>query len=320
MSRTRWSWVVVGGIATLLFVAGVDAFRSSDTESAAPPTRAATTVVEAPDTGLPPCSGRQVAVSIEVLKGVAVMLVRHMGFAPCHQEDLDVRLTIRDRARNQVRFVPGRPAFLDLEGDLRAGRGQILPFPVVRRCPRRGPFVAFAILGRAGLNPHSAIRGNLSRSQIGCDGGGEAQESVKRLRAEYVAQAEAICRAATIRSRADEAEATRGRELTELQVQAASSKAAARAAERALRQLRALPPPEVDRARVRQVLSFMELQTDVVRQLAVAASTGDITRVEMLSDEGVHLVHRKDGLVFGLASLWDVAPAALYGCPLKMPG
>jgi hypothetical protein len=311
----RWTWVVVGGVATLLFVAGVDALRSSDGETAAPTTPASTTVVEAPDTTLPPCTGRQVAVSIEVLKGVAVVLVRHIGLAPCHQEQLGVRLTIRDRAGNRVRFVPTTPEFLDLDGDFRAGRGQILPLPIVRHCPRQGPFVALVSVG-----PYSALRENLSRSEIACDGGGGTDQNVKRLRVKYLLRAEAICTAATIKSQADEGEALDGPVLTDLEVQAASSKSAARAAKKALRELHALPPPEVDRARVKQVLSFMELQTDVLRQLAAAAAAGDTARVEMLSGEGVHLVHRKDGLVFNLAVLWDVAVLPLQGCPVRMGG
>jgi len=38
MSRTRWTWVVVGGIATLLVVAGVDALLSSESGTSAPTT------------------------------------------------------------------------------------------------------------------------------------------------------------------------------------------------------------------------------------------------------------------------------------------
>jgi hypothetical protein len=38
MSRTRWTWVVVGGIATLLVVAGVDALLSSENGTSAPTT------------------------------------------------------------------------------------------------------------------------------------------------------------------------------------------------------------------------------------------------------------------------------------------
>jgi hypothetical protein len=110
----RWSWVVVGGIATLLFVAGVDALRSSDSETSAPTTTAsittaATTVEEALDTPLPPCTPRQLAVSIEVPKGVAVIVVRHLLGASCHPPtDLGLHLAIRDRGGNQVRFLPGR--------------------------------------------------------------------------------------------------------------------------------------------------------------------------------------------------------------------
>lgn len=181
-----------------------------------------------------------------------------------------------------------------------------------QHCPRRGPFVALATVG-----PYSARRGNLSRSEIACGG---TQGSVNRLRAEYVAQAVAICTGANTRFGSLEAEATPdGTELTELELEAAWSKAAARASEEGLTKLRALPPPEADRTRVKQVLSLMEQQTDVLRQLAAAASAGDTARVRMLSDRRVRLTHQRDGLVFRLALLWGVSAKALSGCPVSLP-
>jgi hypothetical protein len=253
--------------------------------------------------------------SIEVAKGVAVIVVRHERGTPCHlQRYLGLRLTIRDRGGNQVRFLPNPPSGdfpggwrLGFEDDLAASRWTF-PLPFARRCPWRGPFVALATVG-----PYSARRSNLSRSEIACDGGGGTQESVKRLRAEYIAQAQTICTAATDRLE------TAAPLVETLQDIVASSRAAANASEKAITELRALPRPEVDRARVNQVLSFMELQPDLFRQLAAAASAGDTARVRMLSDERIHLTHQKDGLVYRLASLWGVDPYALYGCPLSLP-
>lgn len=318
----RWSWVVVGGIATLLFAAGVDALRSSDSETSAPTTTAsittasttATTVEEALDTPLPPCTPRQLAVSIEVPKGVAVIVVRPLLGTPCHPpKDLGLRLAIRDRGGNQVRFLPDRSRdspsawMLDFEPDLGKIRW-IFPLPFARRCPWPGPFVALATLG-----PYSARRGDLSRSEIACGGGGETQESAKRLRAEFITQARTICRAATATLRRWPAT------NTDLEGIVAYSEAATNASEQAIRELRALPPPEVDRARVNQVLSFMELQPDLFRQMAAAASAGEFARIKMLLGERAHLTHQKDGLVSRLASLWGVLPEPLFGCPVSLP-
>lgn len=138
----RWTWVVVGGVATLLLVAGVDALRSSGSETSAPTTTAAmttasttataaaTTVVEALDPEVPPCRRRQLAVSIEVPKGLAVIVVRHLRGTLCDGTDLlRLRLTIRDRGGNQVRFLPDPPSrvapsawTLEFEPDVVASR------------------------------------------------------------------------------------------------------------------------------------------------------------------------------------------------------
>src|SRR5262245_8062784 len=48
--RKQITWVIVGAVVVLLVVAGVDALRSPDTETAAVPTQGATTVAEGPDT------------------------------------------------------------------------------------------------------------------------------------------------------------------------------------------------------------------------------------------------------------------------------
>jgi hypothetical protein len=101
-------------------------------------------------------------------------------------------------------------------------------------CDSPGPYVALATVG-----PYVARRGNLSRSEIGCGFRGGTHAS--RLREEYIARADAICTAATATFRA--AEPKPGTELTELEVEAAWSKAAARASEKALAKLRALRPP-----------------------------------------------------------------------------
>jgi hypothetical protein len=83
MIRTRLTWVIVGAVVALLIAAGVDALRSSDRESSAPTTTASTTTVgRRAGSTLPRCTREQVAVSIEIRKGVATIVVRHVGANP----------------------------------------------------------------------------------------------------------------------------------------------------------------------------------------------------------------------------------------------
>jgi hypothetical protein len=123
-------------------------------------------------------------------------------------------------------------------------------------------------------------------------------------RAEYIAQADAICKAAT--DRFDEA--VPGLDATDLEVTAAWSLAAARFSEEALAELRALPPPKAHRARLNEFYSLLEQQTDVLRQAAAAASAGDTARVGTLELERIRLTHQKDALEPGLQ--W---------CPVSLP-
>lgn len=308
MSPTRLTWVVVGGVATLLFVAGVDAFRSSaDSEISAP--TASTTTTEIASGSLLPCTQLDLKVSIEIREEVATVVVRNIGAKECYRVLRGWRLRIEDRAGNLVaEWAELRPLADGLFPSGSEGVFLLPRNPVP--CDLRGPYLALAIVG-----PYSARRGNLSRSEIACGFRGGTQAS--RLRARYIAQASVICAAANARFLP--AEPKPGTELTELEVEAAWSKAAARASRGALTELRALRPPVADRAQVKRVLSVMEQQTDVLRRLAAAASAGDTARVRMLSNERIDLTHRKDGLVQHLTSLWGVPPDTLYGCPISLP-
>lgn len=136
---------------------------------------------------------------------------------------------------------------------------------------------------------------------------------MKRLRAEYIAQAQRICRAASAGLLAFPFTST------DVEGFVAYSEAATNALEKGIRELRALAPPEVDRARVNQVLSFMELEPDLFRQAAAAAAAGDSARVQLRIGERIHLTHQKDGLLLRLASLWGVSADALDGCPVSLP-
>jgi hypothetical protein len=129
----------------------------------------------------------------------------------------------------------------------------------------------------------------------------------------YVAQADAICKAASARAEAAAAEIlSPGNE-----VEGVWRETAALASAQALTELRSLHPPE--NSAVIEMLSLMERQTDVLRQIALAASAGDTARVRRLSGERIRLTHQKDGVAYGLARLWGVSPSRLQGCPVSLP-
>ena len=146
-------------------------------------------------------------------------------------------------------------------------------------------------------------------SPTGTDG--SMTELTRALR--YVAQADAICTAASARFRA----ATMEFLGPDLEGDAAWSQAAARASEEALAELRALHPPE-DSA-VFEFLSLMDRQTGVLHQVVEAASGGDIARFQRLSGERIRLTHLKDGIACTLAKKWGVSPSRLQGCPVSLP-
>jgi hypothetical protein len=160
MIRTRLTWVIVGAVVALLIAAGVDALRSSDRESSAPTTTASTTTVgRRAGSTLPRCTREQVAVSIEIRKGVATIVVRHVGANPCDLRYRRFRLTIRDRAGNVI----GQWGGARFGGDFSPGSEQTFSLPAVWHCDRRGPFLALATVG-----PYGARRSKLSRSEITC--------------------------------------------------------------------------------------------------------------------------------------------------------
>jgi hypothetical protein len=217
--------------------------------------------------------------------------VRSLHDSSCRLPGLLADLTIKDRAGNATFHAgPGSR----LSGPVLPASGPTEPFPIPSDfplCGRGGPYLVLATLG-----PYSARR-NLPGWRIGCP---SVPASVKRLRAKYIARADAICRAATARFRVAEAK---------VGTEPAWSKAAAQASEKALAKLRAIPPPQVDRVLIKRLLALMEQQTEVLRQ---EASAGD-------TSEYIPARHQKDDLVFRLASLWGVPPDPLWGCPVALP-
>jgi hypothetical protein len=297
----RWTWVVVGGVATLLFVAGVDALRSSaDSEISAPTASTATTKI--PTGRLPRCTPGDLRVSIEILVGVAAVVTRNIGANSCYPLLEDWRLAIEDRAGNLVADWPAvRPPLLDGLFPSGSEKSFWLPQDPVL-CVSPGPYVALVTVG-----PYSARLGNLSRREIACSFLG-----ARRPKAEYIFRADAICTAATARFQA-EVDSIGGPQFV---FETRWSEAAARISEEALADLRALRPPKADRARVNTIYSLMERRTDVLRQVA---SARDVRRVHMLWEKSIRLTHQKDALVYRLAALWGAPPDALFGCPMSLP-
>jgi hypothetical protein len=152
----RWSWLVVGGVATLLVFAGVDALRSSADNEISAPTASTTT---AP---LPSCTQQDIRISIEIRAGIANVVARNVAGHVCYRLLHAWRLAVSDAAGSQI-------AHWEVRGPLVQGifpadveRAFVLPqSPVV--CDSPGPYVAVVT-----VDPYVARRGNLSRSEVAC--------------------------------------------------------------------------------------------------------------------------------------------------------
>jgi hypothetical protein len=135
-----------------------------------------------------------------------------------------------------------------------------------------------------------------------CSHRGGTQGSVSPVtRAEFIAQATAICDAAFARLG-----------FTDLTEPKQALKAA-RVEEEALAELRALPQPEADRALLEEAFyAVVEQDIEVLRAAAAASSAGDIARDYLLGEERVHLTHQRDQFATGYGLGGD-------GCPVPLP-
>jgi len=181
MTRTRLTWVVVGGLIALFVVGLIDSLnslRSRESRIFEPGGRSGS-VFEARDpalapstVSLPPCTDEQIGVSIEVLGGSAVVVVRHMFGKPCHLAWRQVEVAVNDRADNPVRFVPGANEETkgSLEGDFTPGFERLLGFNHLANCDlpngQRGPFTAKVWVGE------NYVERRLAGDAIGCWQGG----------------------------------------------------------------------------------------------------------------------------------------------------
>jgi hypothetical protein len=138
-----------------------------------------------------------------------------------------------------------------------------------------------------------------------CSHRGGSQESASGpTRAEFVAQAEEICRAAESRIHAKESLINENNGLPPY------LEAGARIMEEALAQLRALPQPEADRALLEEgFYEVMEQEIYAVRRWAAAISAGDDARSLLIEAERVALTHQREtvpGAVYGLRSCVNI--------------
>lgn len=133
-------------------------------------------------------------------------------------------------------------------------------------------------------------------------------ETEAGARADFIAQAHAICRAATMRKDAVEVEPALERfpETSEILPEiAAMEEAIARISEEAVAEMRALPAPDTARALFNEFYRLAEQTVDIHRQTAAAASAGDTALVETLFWERVDLTHATDSF--------------LERCPVELP-
>lgn len=313
----RFTWVIVAGVGALLIFAGVDALRSigngkealPTTPTAATASAASTTAPEnaANTVPVPRCARNEPEVSIEMRAGFATVVVRNTGANDCYVRLRGWSQRIADRTGKPVvnsegadisGLLPADSEGIDISGLLLADSEQALQllafptqlfaFPPTSACESPPPYLAQARLGR-----YSVSRGDLSRTAIACPDGAGRKKT--RLREGYTAQVEAICGHSAL-------------------ILPASEKADA--SEQVLRRLHALTPPRGERERINLLLQLMERQTDVLRRVAAAEAAGDDTRARMLHDLLVALVHQKDTLAYGIASLWGIPPEVFWDCPL----
>jgi hypothetical protein len=145
---------------------------------------------------------------------------------------------------------------------------------------------------------------------------GLQQNASGPTRAEFIAQANEICRAAE--SRFDSEIVEPGQTLPEeseatarIERWALEWEAAADIMEEALARLRALPQPEVDRALLEEgFFQVVEQEIYALRSSAAAAFAGDYARMHFAGMERVHLTHQRDGFT---------ARYGLGGCPVSLP-
>jgi hypothetical protein len=173
--RTRLTWVIVACLVALTSAAVVDSLRPNRSPASQTKPSKHGSVFEARDpllapseTAQPRCTAAQIAVSIDVLGGTAVITVHHARGQACHLAPVPVQLKIWDRAGNPVSLVASEEGAENprVGGDFAPGYDQLVNITYLRSCNARGPFLAVATVG-----PHVARR-TLSGDEVDCFRGG----------------------------------------------------------------------------------------------------------------------------------------------------
>jgi hypothetical protein len=105
--RRRITWVVAGAVAALAVAGVVDAVLRSDGDSSQPSAANGdeVTSVRAEPAALPACRREQLALSIEILGGGDVFVLRHVRGGPCRLPAARVTVKIRDGRDRQVQVA-----------------------------------------------------------------------------------------------------------------------------------------------------------------------------------------------------------------------
>jgi hypothetical protein len=155
------TWVVVGALAALIVVAGIDALRSPDEPTVAATTTETSRSATTPRDQRPPCTRRQTVVSLTARKyrdrWYGTLFVQRHEASACRQPS-HFRVTISDGVGKRLGVFSGRfdGATVDLG----------VRFASVRvPCDRPGPLLALVTVG-----PNPASQGRPFRTEVKCFG------------------------------------------------------------------------------------------------------------------------------------------------------
>jgi hypothetical protein len=144
------TWVVSGAVVALVVAGAVEAFLRSDGDS---PSRSAgregarsapTTTAVAPGP-LPACRREQLALSIEILGGGDVYVLRHVRGRACNLRSARVTLTIRDRRGRRIRPASAVP---EISGDFSPGSEFVGLLNFLITCREEEPIRVTVRIGR----------------------------------------------------------------------------------------------------------------------------------------------------------------------------
>jgi hypothetical protein len=159
-----FTWLLVGAVIAVGLIAGVDALRSSDQQPSPSTPTASTTTTRSATGPVRRCTRLDIRVTIEVLGGLANIVVRNIGLSAYRMRAMPVGRTVYSRAGKafHVDRSAQEASEAGLSGTFAPGAewhsgGVNLP------CAMRGPFRMVARVG-----PYTAHESNLSFVEAGC--------------------------------------------------------------------------------------------------------------------------------------------------------